>query len=85
MQKYPNVHLEDGKTWEQKLYSMLRDLEIRLFAVAIEREVVIILLLHKDFYLPPIPKMSSGIFIPVDVTELATQGKYYNPCPLLLI
>jgi len=57
------------------------DLEIRLLTIAIEREVVVISGSGNNFtsaqrfpcHPPPIPKMRGGIFIPVDVTELAAQ------------
>ncbi|XP_065901931.1 uncharacterized protein [Dysidea avara] len=102
MQKFPDVRLEDGMTvcqWKQKKLHIIQnaqwggDLEIRLLAIALERDVVVISGLQNTFtsarrfpcHPPPIPKMRGGIFIPVNVTELAAQWKYYNPRPLLII
>jgi len=69
------------------------NLEICLLAIAIEREVVAISGSGNNFtstrrfpcHPPPIPKIRGGIFIPVDVTELAAQWNCYNPRPLLII
>ena len=102
MQKYPDVRVEDGITlcqWEQKKFHIVQrtqwggDLEIRLLAIGIKREIVVITASGNDVtsarrfscHPSPIPKMRGGIFIPVDVAELSTQLKYYNPHPLLII
>jgi len=102
MEKYPDVRLEDGMTlsqWEQKKLQVVQhaqwggDLEVRLLAIALEKEIVVLSGSENNFtsarrfpcHPPPIPKMGGGIFIPIDVTELASQWKYYNPHPLLII
>jgi len=46
-----------------------------------------ILHLHEGFLVTPrpIPKMRGGIFIPVNVAELSSQWKFYDPRPLLIV
>jgi len=101
MQKHPGVRLEDGLSqhqWEQKKLSILKssewggDLEIRLLAIAIGRDIVVITGTEDEFtyawkflcHPPPVPKMR-GIFIPVHITELISQWNQYHPSPLLII
>jgi len=102
MLKYPDVRLEDGMTssqWEQKKLQVVQcaqwggDVEIRLIAIGIQRDIFVITGSGKKFtfarkfpcHPPPLPKMRGGIFIPVNVAELSTQWKHYNPHPLLII
>ena len=71
------------------------DLEVRLLAIAIGRDIVVITgTMNSNVFIcarrflcrpPPVPKMRGGIFIPVDIPELITQWKQYNPSPLLII
>ena len=60
------------------------DLEVRLLAIGIGRVVVITGSIDHDIFTsarkfpchpPPVPKMKGGIFIPIELPELAAQGK----------
>jgi len=95
MLEYPDVHLEDGATkfrWETRKTGILQsewggDLEIRLLAIAIGRQIVIINGSGNTFtsawrfpcHLPPVPKMRGGIFVPVEIRELCNEWKNYKP------
>lgn len=102
MQKYPGVRTEDGLSqhqWEQKKLCILQpsewgsDLEVRLLAIGIGREIVVITGSGDSYtcarrflcHPPPVPKMRGGIFIPIDITELPSQWKQYKPSPLLIM
>ena len=102
MQKYPGVRLEDGTTpqqWEQKKLRILHqgewggDLEVRLLAIGLSREIIAVtgsrntftFARRFPFHPPPIPKMRGGIFIPMNVAELLEQWKSFDPFPLLII
>ena len=102
MQKYPGVRLEDGMTpqqWEQKKLRILHqgewggDLEVRLLAIGLSREIIVVtgsrntftFARRFPFHPPPIPKMRGGIFIPMNVAELLEQWKSFDPFPLLII
>ena len=104
MQKYPDVRTEDGinisqHQWEQRKLCILQpsewgsDLEVRLLAIGIGREIVVITGSGDSYtcaqrflcHPPPVPKMRGGIFIPIDITELPSQWKQYKPSPLLII
>ena len=101
MQEYPDVRLEDGATkvqWEMRKTGILQsewggDLEIRLLAIAIGRQIVVVTGSENTFtsarrfpcHPPPIPKMRGGIFVPVEITELYNEWKNYKPSPLLII
>lgn len=85
--------------WEQKKLCILQpsewggDLEARLLAIGIGREIVVITGSGETYtfarrflcHPPPVPKMRGGIFIPVDIRELPIQWKQYKPSPLLII
>ena len=70
------------------------DLEVRLLAIGIGRVVVITGSGDHDIFTsarkfpchpPPVSKMKGGIFIPIELPELAAQWKNYKPSPLLII
>ena len=69
------------------------DLEVRLLAIGISKEIVVITGFGDTFtsarrfpcHPPPIPKMRDGIFILLDIFELASQWTHYEPSPLLII
>jgi len=94
MQKYPAVRLEEGLSvlqWEKKKISILLpnewggDLEVRLLAIAIGREIIVITGSNNDYKHarkfpcnpPPLPKMRGGIFIPIEITELMNSTSQY--------
>ena len=101
MEDFPDVRLEDGTTqtqWETKKARILQsewggDLEIRVLAIAIGRQIIVVTGSGNTFTSarrfpccpPPAPKMRGGIFIPVNVTELYKEWKNYKPSPLLII
>ena len=102
MHKYPDVRLEDEISqyeWEQKKLHIIQpyewggDLELRLLAIGIGKEIVVITGFDNKFtsarrfpcHPSPIPKVKGGIFIPVDISELSSQWKCYKPLPLLII
>ena len=102
MQKYPEVRIEEGISqhqWEHKKLHILDqnewggDLEVRLLAIGINKEIVVIMGSGDTFtsarrfpcHPPPVPKMRGGIFIPLDIFELASQWTHYKPSPLLII
>ena len=101
MHQYPAVHLEDGIDviqWEKKKIRILQpnewggDLEVRLLAIAIGQDVIVITGSHDFKYArkfpcnpPSLPKMRGGIFIPVEITELLDQWKQYKLSPLLIL
>ena len=102
MQNYPGVRTEEGMSqhqWEQKKLYILDqnewggDLEVRLLAIGIGKEIVVITGSGDTFtsarrflcHPPPVPKMRGGIFIPIDVFELSSQWTHYKPSPLLII
>jgi len=69
------------------------DLEVRLLAIGIGREIVV-LTGHGSIFTsvqkfpcqpPPVPRMRGGIFIPVEVDELCEQWNNYKPQPLIVI
>ena len=103
IQKYPGVRTEDGLSsqhqWEQKKLCILQpsewggDLEVRLLAIGIGREIVVITGSGDSYTCarrflcqpPPVPKTRGGIIIPIDITELPSQWKQYKPSPLLIM
>lgn len=100
MQRYREVHTEEGMSqhqWEQKklriLYHWGGDLEVRLLAIGIGKEIVVIIgsgnvctsACRVPCHLSPVPKIRGGIFIPISIFELSSQGTHYKPSPLLII
>ena len=102
MTNHPEVRVEDGLTkvqWLQKKMTVLDssewggDLELRLLAIGIQRDIVVITVSDNcgcyarkyPCQPPPLPKMRGGIFIPMTAQELCGQWKSLNPSPLLLI
>jgi len=102
MQKYPDVRIEEGLSqpqWEKKKMAILQssewggDLEIRLLAIGIGREIVVLMKSGSSYssarrflcHPPPVPKMRGGIFIPMDIQDLLEEWKQYKPSPLLII
>ena len=101
MQQYPAVRQEDGISvlqWEKKKMEILQqsewggDLEVRLLAIAVGRDVVVITGSNDFKYArkfpskpPPLPKMRGGIFIPVEITDLLIHWEQYKPLPLLIL
>ena len=102
MTEYPDVRLEDGLTtaqWLQKKQTILDlaqwggDLEVRLLAIGLKRDVVVLSAAHDGSTYarrfpcqpPPISKMRGGIFIPLSTSELCGQWKSLDPTPLLII
>ena len=67
------------------------DLEIRLLAIALHRDIVVLTSAIDGSYtrkfpckLPPLPKMRGGVFIPITSDELCNQWHLASP-PLLII
>jgi len=102
MTKHPAVHVEDGLTtvqWLQKKMTILEpsewggDLELRLLAIGIQRDIVVVTSDSFDCcyarrfpcQTPPLPKMKGGIFIPLTSDELCQQWNSMKPTPLLLM
>lgn len=102
MEKYPDVRLEEGITlaqWNKKKANIMQpkewggDLEVRLLAIGIGQDVIVITESDNEFTHarkfpscpPPVPKMRGGIFIPIEITELLNQWEQYKPRPLLIL
>jgi len=102
MTEHPVVRLEDGLSplqWLQKKQTILDpaewggDLELRLLAIGLKRDIVVITDVHNGSTYarqfpskpPPIPKMRGGIFVPWTSVELCSQWTSIEPTPLLLI
>jgi len=102
MTKHPAVRVEDGLTavqWLQKKMTILEpsewggDLELRLLAIGIQRDIVVVTSDSFDScyarrfpcQMPPLPKMRGGIFIPLTSNELCEQWNSMKPTPLLSI
>jgi len=102
MTEYPDVRLEDGLSiaqWLQKKQATLDpaqwggDLEVRLLAIGLKRDVVVLTAAHDGSTYarqfpsqpPPISRMRGGIFIPLSSSELCGQWKSLDPTPLLII
>lgn len=69
------------------------DLEVRLLAIEIGQDVVVITGLNGDFRYarkftcnpPPVPKMRGGIFILIDLMELLNNWEQKKPLLLLIL
>ena len=69
------------------------DLEVRLLAITIGREIVVVTGCRGMFTsarkfpckTPPVPKMRGGIFIPIEIAELCVQWNNYEPIPFLIV
>ena len=99
MTEHPDVRLEDGLSmtqWLEKKQKNLNvsewggDLEIRLMAIALHRDIVVLTSGTDGSYarrfpckVPPLPKMRGGVFIPITSDELCNQ--WQSPFPLLII
>ena len=101
MNKHPCVRFEEGLSvlqWLEKKQHVVDptewggDMEVRLLAIALHRDIVVITANSDGSYArrfpcgpPPLPKMSRGIFIPVKCDELRVQWPTMTPPPLAII
>ena len=101
MNEHPTVRLEEGLSvlqWIKKKQNILNsaewggDLEVRLLAIGLQRDIVVITSGGVGSYArrfphkaPPLPKMSGGIFMPLTCEELCTQWLLMIPSPLVII
>jgi len=102
MSKYPSVRSEDGLSelqWIQRKLDIRKphiwggDLELRLLAIGLQRDIVVITTATNGCTFarkfpsqpPPIHKMAGGIFVPLNAEMLCNQWKHWKPTPLLLI
>lgn len=97
MQKYPDVRIEDNlplTSWSKKQQDILDpnnwggDLEVRLLAIGLHRDVVVITASNAITFArkfpsqpPPLPKMRGGVFIPLTTQQLCDQWRSWKPSP----
>ena len=102
MWEHPDVRTEVGMSplqWFTKRGDILchdswgGDLDIRLLAIGLQREIVVLTTLRdgstyaRRYYSqpPPMPKMKGGVFVPLTTEDLCRQWKLMKPAPLLII
>ena len=88
MHKYLDVRIEDGASMGGEKVRSTEwggDVEVRLLAIAIGREIVVTGSGDTFTSARKFPCQRGGIFIPIEITELFAQWKNYKPSPLLII
>ena len=101
MSEHPDVRLEEGLSvvqWLEKKQRVMDpaewggDMEVRLLAIGLQRDIVVITSSSDGSYArkfpcqpPPVPKMSGGIFIPLTCDDLCAQWQSVTPQPLVII
>ena len=102
MSKHPSVRQEIGMSnlqWLHKQLEILKpsswggDLEVRLLAIGLQRDVVVVTATTNGSTFarkypsqpPPVTKMAGGVFIPLSSQELCNHWQHWKPTPLLII